>query len=145
MELEKRRLENKFVYSISVAADLNLREYYLPPMILQPYIENAILHGIGNREDEKGSIGIKIEYDQDDLICIVVDNGVGRKLAGEYKRLNGIQYRSLGMALTSKRIDMLNATGNPPILVNIEDLEDEDDKPAGTRVTLRFPLSELLV
>jgi ligand-binding sensor domain-containing protein len=143
MELEKRRFGNKFVYRIQVAEGVDKQGCYLPPMILQPFVENAILHGVGNRQDDKGCVEVRMDCDQGNLLCVIEDNGVGRKQADQYKTIHGIPYKPLGMSLTAKRIHMLNATGSYPVSVSVEDMQDEDRRPAGTRVTINFPLQGL--
>ena len=143
LELEKRRFEGKFVYTIFVDPDIDRQECTIPPMILQPYIENSIIHGVGQRQDEKGRIRISMEAGPDHIICMIEDNGVGRKLAAQYKGRNLVQYQSRGMEMTAKRINMLNIMNKFPILITIEDLEDHDHKPAGTRVMIHFPLQEI--
>ena len=145
LELEKRRFENKFVYTIVVNPDLERETVHIPPLILQPYVENAIRHGIGHRQDQNGHIGIRMDANDDFLVCTIEDNGVGRKLAAQYKGGNNIEYQSQGMALTAKRIDILNSTNRPPIKIFIEDIEDLEGLAAGTRITIYFPIRELTV
>ncbi|GGA98036.1 hypothetical protein GCM10011511_21690 [Puia dinghuensis] len=140
LELEKRRFEYAFDYTLSVDAELNKRELSIPPMILQPYVENAIVHGIAHRIDKKGYITIKIESDFYYLICTVEDNGVGREVAALYKSRNPIQYPSKGMQLTAKRIAILNSTMKNPISTVVEDIAEQDGETGGTRVIVRFPL-----
>src|SRR5262249_55648821 len=111
----------------------------VPPMMLQPYVENAVRHGMGLRNDKNGRIRISVSLDARYLICVVEDNGVGRETAARLKSRNPIQYQSQGMKLTEKRIGMFNQTGRSPVQVRIEDLEDEHNKPAGTRITVLFP------
>ncbi len=143
MELEKRRCENKFTFKIHVAPDIDPYEYAIPPMILQPYVENAIHHGIAHRDDKLGRIRIRINIDADYLVFTIEDNGVGRKLAAQYKSRYRVQHRSRGMDLTTTRIDMLNTTIRQPIYATVEDIEDHDRQPAGTRVTIRFPMQHV--
>jgi ligand-binding sensor domain-containing protein len=142
MELENHRFGNKFVNSVIVSEELDPQNLYIPPMILQPYIENAIRHGIGHRQDKKGRILVKMECRQHWFLCIIEDNGVGRRQANLYKSANAINYQSMGMTLVARRIDMLNKTNKIPILIGIEDLEDPATGPSGTRVTLSFPLEQ---
>jgi ligand-binding sensor domain-containing protein len=142
LELEKRRFEDKFDYEIIMAKEINGQDYHIPPMILQPYVENAIRHGIGLRKDNKGKIRVKMALSGDHLVCIIEDNGVGRKLAGQFRGKNAIEYQSQGMSLTAKRIEMFNQTNKSPVLITIEDLEDLGNAPAGTRITLCFPFED---
>jgi len=139
LELEKTKFEDKFSYTVAVAPDIDPFDWFIPPMILQPYVENSIRHGVRYRNDKEGHIRVSFTLDQQYLICQVEDNGVGRKKAGQYKSEIPIEYQSKGMTLTAKRIEMLNKNSATPVLIEIEDLET-NNIPAGTRVTLRFPL-----
>jgi ligand-binding sensor domain-containing protein len=141
MELEQKRFEDKFTFEI-VSPDIIKHDYFIPPMILQPYIENAIRHGVRYRDDNKGKIIIKIEKDDDYLICNIIDNGIGRKLSQKYKSKNPIEYQSRGMELTAKRIEMFNKAHSSKISIKIIDLEDGTHAPLGTEVTVYFPLEE---
>ena len=139
LELEKTKFENKFSYEIDLATDLDPSEWYIPPMILQPYVENSIRHGVRNRTDNKGYIRILISSDLIYLVFSIEDNGVGREVAASYKSQLSIEYQSKGMTLTAKRIEMLNKGQQVPVLIEVEDLYS-DHVPAGTRVILKFPL-----
>jgi len=139
LELEMKRFGNKFVYEILVDETADRQHHQIPPMILQPYLENAVRHGMGHRQDKLGKIRIRITLSPEHLVCILEDNGVGRREAARFKSKNAIGYQSMGMSLVAKRIDMLNKTGKSPMLISIEDLEDSGDAP-GTRITLRFPI-----
>jgi ligand-binding sensor domain-containing protein len=144
LELEKKRFENKFIYEIVVPDNVDRYRCHIPPMILQPYIENAIRHGIGLRPDNKGKITISMEFREGFLLCTVEDNGVGRKKAARYKSVNSIAYQSVGMTLVAKRVEMLNKINSSPVIINIEDLEDSSGEGSGTRIVLRFPLEVAL-
>ncbi|HEV2480899.1 MAG TPA: histidine kinase [Puia sp.] len=140
LELEKTRFEDRFTYHLEMMPEMDRQSYSLPPMILQPYVENAILHGITHRPDNKGHIHIRLVREADCLVCIIEDNGVGRNLAAQYKSSHPNSYPSQGMDLTAKRLVLLNSTLHPPITVQIEDLEAPDHRPLGTRVVIRFPV-----
>lgn len=143
MELEQKRFEDKFIFEI-VSNGINTQDYFIPPMILQPYIENAIRHGVRYRGDGKGKIMIKMEKSADHLVCCIIDNGIGRKLSQEYKSKNPIEYQSKGMQLTAKRIEMFNKLHVSKISIKINDLEDDvHHEPLGTEVVICFPLHEV--
>ncbi|HMH20592.1 MAG TPA: histidine kinase [Puia sp.] len=143
IELENKRFGNKFVATITTSEDIDRQNFHIPPMILQPYIENAIRHGIGHRQDKNGHIVIGMECRDGRFICVIGDNGIGRRQAYQYKSNNAINYQSMGMTLVARRIEMLNKTNNSPIFIEITDLEDGEGKPAGTKVTLNFPLDQV--
>jgi ligand-binding sensor domain-containing protein len=140
LELEKRRFEQAFDYEIFVAADIDKRAQMIPPLILQPYVENAILHGITHRRDRQGRIRVIIRKDAHYLICIIEDNGVGRERAAQYKSREKDEFPSRGMELTARRIDILNSTMANPISTVVEDITVEGGRRDGTRVIVRFPL-----
>jgi ligand-binding sensor domain-containing protein len=143
LELEKGRFENKFDYQINVEKEIDAEEYQIPPMILQPYVENAIRHGMGLRKGKNGMIGVNISLGTGFLVCSIEDNGVGRKFAKQFRSRNAIEYQSKGMSLTEKRIAMFNRSGQSPVRILVEDLENERLEPIGTRVTLFFPLDHV--
>jgi ligand-binding sensor domain-containing protein/two-component sensor histidine kinase len=140
LELEKVRMENKFEYEVQVEPGLKEDDYYVPSMFLQPFVENSIRHGIRYRKDKSGFILITVKVQDGKLICIVEDNGVGREVAGHYKKDFGIQWTSKGMSLTADRIEMFNKINAGKIEMMIDDLMDEAGNPLGTRVTIKFPV-----
>jgi ligand-binding sensor domain-containing protein len=140
LELERRRLEGKFTYKIFVAPNLDRYSCSMPPMILQPYVENAIWHGIRHRRDDLGHIRIGIEQKADYLVCTIEDNGVGRTLAAQYEYNDPSQHLSKGMELTAKRIEMLNTTVRKSISAVVEDIEDGNRHSVGTRVLIQLPI-----
>lgn len=140
LELEKDRLEGKFNYSIQVEPGLKVSEYNIPPMILQPYVENSVRHGIRYRKDNEGHISIHINTHHDRLKLVVEDNGVGRQTAGLFNSKHPIEYQSKGMSLTADRIAMLNRDNQEKITIQIDDLKDATGKATGTRITVEFPI-----
>lgn len=141
LELETTKLEGKFTYTVTVSPALQKDNWYIPPMILQPFVENSVRHGVRNRRDKLGHITVSFSIDDTYLICQVEDNGVGRKKANQYKSEMHIEYQSKGMTLTQRRIDMLNRSYTQPVLIEIKDLEVQSI-PSGTRVTVKFPQQE---
>jgi ligand-binding sensor domain-containing protein len=140
LELEKTRLENAFSWSVAIDKAVDPAEYYIPPMILQPFVENSVRHGLRFRKDKAGTVTITVRREGDHLICILEDNGVGRKAAMHYKSISPINYQSKGLSLTADRITMFNKEHEQKITMQIDDLEDELGNPLGTMVTIRFPV-----
>jgi ligand-binding sensor domain-containing protein len=142
LELEKTRLESKFDYVVEVAEGIDADSCYIPAMILQPHVENSIRHGVNNRHDKQGRIKVSFHIEKDYLVCSVEDNGIGRSatiaMKGEYQQV----HQSKGMLLTQNRIDLLNTNYEMPITSQIEDVQTVGEI-AGTKVTIRFPLSEV--
>ena len=106
-------------------------------MILQPFVENCIRHGIRFRPDDNGRVTVHFKKAASYLECWIEDNGVGRKVAAEYKSKNPIEYQSKGISLTTDRIELLNRSSSRPIFLKIYDLAGSEG--AGTRVVISFP------
>jgi ligand-binding sensor domain-containing protein len=140
LELEKTRLEDAFSWAVSIEEGVDPAEYYIPPMILQPFVENSVRHGLRFRRDKNGLVTITVKRTGDHLVCILEDNGVGRKAAMQYKSITTINYQSKGLSLTADRITMFNKEHEHKITMQIDDLEDDNHQALGTRVTINFPV-----
>jgi LytS/YehU family sensor histidine kinase len=140
LEIEKTRLENAFSWSVIIDKSVDPAEHYIPPMILQPFVENSVRHGLRFRKDKAGKVTIAVKREDDHLICILDDNGVGRKAAMQYKSISPINYQSKGLSLTADRISMFNQEHDRKITMQIDDLEDDFHNSLGTRVTISFPV-----
>ncbi|RLD57247.1 MAG: hypothetical protein DRJ05_10000, partial [Bacteroidetes bacterium] len=135
LELEKLRFDNKFEYHIHI--DKNIEEDFMsiPPMIIQPYVENAIIHGLINKP-RKGKIDIRFTLNNESICCKVTDNGIGREKAMQLSRNSGIIKKSQGMMITKSRLETLNKQYNEEFSVEIIDLKDEKGNATGTEVKL---------
>lgn len=145
LSLEKLRFKEKMDYFIEVDPAINDDVYIIPPMLIQPFVENSMRHGLRHKLEGKGYIHIKFSKAGNRLSVTVEDNGIGRKKAAGFKTREHIEYQSKGMSLTADRIRMMNAKYNDSILIDVIDLEDQTGKPAGTRVTMEFPLFHILL
>ncbi|TVZ56777.1 tetratricopeptide repeat protein [Lutibacter sp. Hel_I_33_5] len=133
VKLEHNRFKDKFEYSISVNEDIDLDQFSIPPMLLQPYIENAIWHGLRYKE-EKGNLEISINQQDEELLSIeVIDNGIGRKKSQELKTKNQLKQKSKGMSTIKNRINILNDMYKDRVTVTISDVFDNGE---GTKVAL---------
>ena len=131
VKLEHSRFPDKFDYSIDVDDTIDIESYQIPPMLLQPYIENAIWHGLRYKED-KGYLKIQLENIGKNTIRISVeDDGIGRKKSAELKTQNQKKQKSKGMGNISKRIAILNEMYKDKVDVHITDLSSDGH---GTRV-----------
>ena len=138
LELEKLRLSDKLTYELNIQKDINPEKVYIPPMILQPYVENAIWHGIQPKE-EAGKVSIRIFTEKEFFYCHIEDDGVGRDHAGEKEKAWTFDKKeSLGTLITAKRIRQIRKGK-----VDILDLKDEEGIPTGTRVEIQLPLASL--
>ncbi len=139
LDLEKLRFKKKFDYEISIEASLTPEKYNIPSMLIQPYVENAINHGILQKEEE-GMVRIDLTKDEDGILCVVEDNGIGRERAQQLKEKSKIGHKSVGISLTKDRLEILNAVPKGNIGVDILDLFKEEGKPSGTRVEILIPV-----
>jgi ligand-binding sensor domain-containing protein len=135
LELEMLRFENKFAYEIVIDPQVDEEFTGVPPMIFQPYVENAIIHGLINKKT-KGHIKIEIQNFQEGIRCIITDDGIGRKKADEIKRSGGLNTASRGMMITKERLEIANRSIKNTYSVKVTDLKTEDGKPSGTRVMI---------
>ncbi|MDP4263890.1 MAG: histidine kinase [Bacteroidota bacterium] len=138
--LEKLRFRDKFDYKILADEAIDQNKTLLPGMLLQPYIENSIRHGIQHRKDNNGLISLTISKTSDNCILYAIsDNGVGRKKAEELKSSRHIAYQSRGISINEKRIAAINNQFKTNIRVNTEDIVDENGMVTGTTVTVLIP------
>jgi tetratricopeptide (TPR) repeat protein len=137
LELESLRFDNKFEYKISVDEDIDTTTLKVPPLIIQPYAENAIWHGLMHKK-EKGHLEIELYAEDEILFCIITDDGIGRKKAAELKSKSST-HKSMGIKITENRIAMMQLNGDNKS-VEIKDLVYADGSAAGTEVVLRIPI-----
>lgn len=143
LDLERARFNNKFNYRIDIDDNVEEELLNVPPMLVQPFIENAIIHGLMHKTGNDGLITIKIsENDSSSIVCQITDNGVGRKAAAELEKNNERKHKSVGMQLTRDRLRDLNKEANAQISCTITDLEDEAGNALGTQVTIIIPVVE---
>lgn len=140
IELEQLRFDNSFDYVLHVSSDIDLYEIEIPTMLIQPYVENAIWHGLMNLKGERNAmLKIDISIDQNLLKVVVEDNGIGRVKANEYKK--DVIHHSIAMQLTNERIAMIEKMENTKnIKVLVIDLYDANQNASGTRIELFLPL-----
>jgi ligand-binding sensor domain-containing protein len=136
IELEALRSSFSFDYEIVIDDSLNAENLFIPPMIIQPYIENAILHGIIPLSERRGLLLIKFSKDGSILKCVIDDNGIGRTQAKEIKERKQLSHQSMGMNVTQDRIDILNKQ-NHNLLTKVLVIDKvEDGKSKGTTVEI---------
>ena len=140
LSLEKLRFKDKMDYSIVVAPEIDPEIVLVPPMLIQPYVENSMRHGLRHKTKGKGYIWIQMELSSTHLTIRIEDNGIGREKASRYKTVEHIEYQSKGMSLTAERIGLMNSLYGEGIGVEVIDLKDEAGVASGTRVIMRFPL-----
>ncbi|MBN8674537.1 MAG: histidine kinase [Chitinophagales bacterium] len=139
LQLEKLRFKDKFNYRIQTGDNINQQATLIPGMLLQPYVENSLRHGIQHRKDNQGIISIEVTGTTGGITYTIKDNGVGRKKSEELKSRKHIEYQSKGTAISLKRIKAINNQFGTDIRVNIEDITGTDGTVEGTIVTLFIP------
>ncbi len=139
MELESLRFQHRFEYSIQTDASVDAENSYIPAFIIQPFIENAIWHGIMGLKTA-GMIEVNFTRDNGQLLCTVQDNGIGRIKSQEMKGEDDIKRKSLGISLVKSRLKLLNDFYGEEMCVNFTDLYNDDGSAAGTRVTINLPI-----
>lgn len=139
LDLEALRFQRPFTYQISLEEDIEADFDMIPPMLLQPYLENAIWHGFSSREGQ-GHIDIHFARQSNQMVCTIQDNGIGRKASAAGKSPNRSGHKSMGMSITHERLEAIQSDTGKPASAIIEDLQDEAGNALGTRVILRLPL-----
>jgi LytS/YehU family sensor histidine kinase len=136
LSIEKLRFDDTFEYKIHIAPKVDVTFVRLPAMIIQPFVENALWHGLIQKKGEKKLL-LSFDVKVNSLICVVKDNGVGRKHTAEVQNSRQIKKQSMGVKITEERLQLLETEAS--ILIN--DMEDRQGKPCGTEVTITIPLA----
>jgi tetratricopeptide (TPR) repeat protein len=137
--LESARFDNKFKCVYHIAEDVNTNSIMIPPMLLQPFVENAIWHGLMQKEGE-GTITVEIKKENEEFLNISIsDDGIGREKAAALKSKSAT-HKSHGLKVTSQRIEMMNKLNSSGAKVNIMDLKDQQGNASGTKVELIIPV-----
>jgi sensor histidine kinase YesM len=145
LDLERLRFKDAFDYSITTTNIVDPGTIFIPPLLLQPFCENAVWHGLMHKET-KGHLNIVISEIEGEnyktLHCIIEDNGVGRDKAAEMKSKSAGKEKSMGLKITTERLALLNQENNFSTFYKIEDVVDENNEVAGTRVQLKIRFKE---
>lgn len=143
--LQKMRLEHKLDYTIEMEQNLkmNTNAYSIPPMLIQPLVENAIIHGISPLKERTGRVWLKLIKSEHYLNVVVEDNGIGLKASKKLKKNKDRLYRSYGTQILRERIDIFNYLKNKNIKFNLKQ-KVKDDKIIGTLAQINIPLLQTL-
>ena len=140
IDMEAMRFGQKVHYAIVVADSVDVEAIEIPPLLLQPFVENAIWHGLMHKDDG-GHVQINVAQPTPDRLRIAItDDGVGRAKAGEYKSKSATKHKSFGLKLTADRIALINQLYHTQAQVAVEDLMDASGQPCGTRVVVDIPV-----
>lgn len=139
LDLEKMRFKDHFIYDIKVANAIDLHHVEIPPMLVQPYVENAIKHGLLHRTGLKELL-LSYELMDDVLKVVIDDNGIGRAKASELNAKKIQRHQPFALKANEKRLEILNQMNSRKINVDIIDKCDENKVPTGTRVEIFIPI-----
>lgn len=139
--VEQLRFSESFSWNIHIEPSLNAKELMVPPMILQPYVENAIWHGLSNKEGEKNIQIAVCSEKEGELLIRIIDNGIGMeasaRLAPPYQ-----EHRSFGMQLGERRMALLRVEGYSAS-VEVNHLKNDNNTPSGTEIKVYLPIKTL--
>ena len=140
IEMEALRFDKKFTYEVKVENGLSTDSIEVPPLIIQPYVENAIWHGLLHKETG-GHLSVRLSMIGDSLLnCVIEDNGVGREKAKELRSKTATSRKSLGMQLTEHRLGLLNKHAELNASIEIIDMSNGHGEASGTKVILKIPV-----
>ncbi len=138
LQLEAMRFSQRFGYKMSIAPDIDIERQFIPTMLLQPYVENAVKHGLLPKEKDC-LLTIEFQRRGDRIVCSITDNGIGRKMAGQIREQSQLPYTSQGLALSKERMTNLSELHGKLYGVEVQDLTTDTGEALGTRIVLTFP------
>ena len=140
IEMEAMRFKEKVKYEIKINKDIDQQFIEIPPLLIQPFVENAIWHGLMHKP-EGGKVSIAISQNAENKLHVeITDDGVGREKAIQYKSKSAMRQKSYGMKVTSERIELINQMYKTNTEVQIFDLKDKNQIGIGTKVILNIPI-----
>jgi tetratricopeptide (TPR) repeat protein len=137
LDMERLRFKDAFDYSILPAEDIDAGDVFIPPLLLQPFVENAVWHGLMQKE-ERGFLSISMSVHHRVLTCVIRDNGIGRRKAALLKSKSVEKHKSMGLQITAERMALLTGTTMDEPFFTIKDIYDSEGKAGGTEVTLKI-------
>jgi len=143
LDMERLRFKDAFDYRIVMEDDIEAGDIYIPPLLLQPFVENAVWHGLMHKQ-ERGLLTITLSVGDHMLTCTIRDNGVGRKKADLLKSKSAQKHKSMGLQITAERMALLTGKDGSGHFFRIEDLYEADGKSAGTQVVLKIRINDHL-
>ncbi|MEX2234628.1 MAG: histidine kinase [Cyclobacteriaceae bacterium] len=143
IEMEKLRFKDSFDFSINFSSEIDPSAIFIPPLLLQPFAENAIWHGLMNKEGH-GKLAVSFTSDEKILTCTITDNGVGRQKAEAFKSKKDVKGKSMGLQITTDRLAKLNMETDRDTFFQVQDLYGETGLAAGTKVILKIRLEHVI-
>jgi ligand-binding sensor domain-containing protein len=138
IDIENLRFENRFETELKVDPAIDIDGFMIPPLMFQPYVENAIWHGLMHKKDGKGKLSVIFSKIEKGIKCEIADNGIGREMAALVKSKSAQKEKSMGMSLTKSRMDMSQVSFELKFNEKIIDQYNEFGKPAGTLVVIEI-------
>ena len=136
IDLEQLRYNNRFTYKTVIDPALTGGDYRVPSLLIQPYVENAIVHGLSHSEEDGLNLTVMATLENEKIKYVVQDNGIGRAQAAAYNQQNKPYHKSVGLKITEDRINIFNNHPEGNGYVHFTDLTDKENRPAGTRVEI---------
>jgi tetratricopeptide (TPR) repeat protein len=143
LDMERLRFENSFDYNITYTNDVDAASVLIPPLLLQPFCENAIWHGLMHK-DGQGHLNITISKEKDFLNCIITDDGVGKAKAGALNSLSAKKEKSMGLKITAERLSLFNGEKEMDHFYEMDDVLNETGHIAGTKVSVKIKHKDLM-
>jgi hypothetical protein len=143
LDMERLRFKNSFDYNITFTNSFDADNVCIPPLLLQPFAENAIWHGLMHKH-APGKLEISLSIEGKVLTCVITDNGIGRTKAEFFKGKSAEKNKSMGIKITTERLAMLNINLDGQNSFDVEDIIDDQGHQAGTRVILKMHYRNLM-
>ena len=140
IDLQQLRFNNKFSYHTFIDPQILSGDYKVPSLIIQPFVENAIEHGIAHSEKTGCRISVSATIQDSCLLYVIEDNGIGRKQAAAYNKQNKRNHKSVGLTITQDRVHIFNRSEKNTGDIVITDLYGPDNEPAGTSIHVKIKL-----
>jgi len=143
IDIERTRFDDRFVFNVNIDDSIDTKEIEFPPLLLQPFVENAIWHGLLHSEKEEKKLVINATREDEDTIQFeVIDNGIGLERSLEMKKNRINTRKSYGTQLVSDRVELINKNYPVHIKISKADLNGTKDN-SGTKITLRYKYLEI--
>jgi LytS/YehU family sensor histidine kinase len=142
MLIEGMRFNNQFSYTIEVKDEINTGNISIPSLLLQPYVENAIWHGLLHKDGEKLIKIVISKFNENAVQIIIEDNGVGRKKSEEIEQKSKHR-KSFGMELGENRLRLMNLENEDHAKVSVIDLIDDTQLSSGTQIEIHIPIKKI--
>ena len=136
LELERLRFAGQFSYQIEIISSIDTAQIHIPPLLVQPYLENAVWHGLMQKDEDDRQVLLRVQKTETGIKIVVKDNGIGREKARALKSKSANHQKSHGLHLTQERIELYQISTGVNISVYIDDVKNERGEVLGTNVEI---------